>query len=218
MFYDMYNNIPTPDAFEEAHPYDDDIETTMFAWNRLADSYNEKVGQFSSDLYQQLANIKCKKVLSDQMITLGKTQFHNHDFNKFSEEDFKDLKEILLFQIDKLFKRRIFKRFKNLNFAVSSTDNTLTDENTMKSNQINHTMNQQPSCHLDNDHIETAIHAWRISAKSYSEEAKELSSDLYKQLSKIKCKKILKNQMIRLGKTQFRNQFLTSFQKKISMT
>ena len=147
------------------------------------------------------------------MITLGKTQFHNHDFNKFSEKDFKDLKEILLFQIDKLFKRRIFKRFKNLNFAVSSTDNT--NENTMKTNQINN--NQQPSCHPNND-IETAMHAWRISAKSYSEEAKELSSDLYKQLSKIKCKKILKNQMIRLGKTQFRNQFLTSFQKKISMT
>ena len=175
-----------------------DIETTIHAWRILAKSYNEKVGQFSSDLYQQLANIKCKKVLSDQMITLGKTQFHNHDFNKFSEEDFKDLKEILLFQIDKLFKRRIFKRFKNLNFAVSSTNNT--NENTMKTNQINN--NQQPSWYPNND-IETAMHAWRISAKSYSEEAKELSSDLYKQLSKIKCKKILKNQMIRLGKTNF---------------
>ena len=77
MFYDMYNNIPTPDAFEEAHPYDDDIETTMFAWNRLADSYNEKVGQFSSDLYQHLANIKCKNELNDKMKRLGKNQLYN---------------------------------------------------------------------------------------------------------------------------------------------
>ena len=126
-----------------------------------------------------------------------------------------------MFQIDKLFKRRIFKRFKNLNFAISNTtDNALTNGNTMKeSNQTNHIINQQSSCHLDNDIIETTLHAWRISANSYNEKAKRMSNDLYKQLSKIKCEKVLKNQMIRLGKTQFHDHdFHKFFQKKISMT
>ena len=152
------------------------------------------------------------------MIRFGKTHFHKHNFMIFLEENLENFKEILLFYINKLFKRRIFKRFKNLNFAI--TDNTLTNENTMnESNQINHMINQQSSCHPTSDDFETTLHVWRISLKSYSLSAKELSSDLYKQLSQIKCEKILKNQMIRLGKTQFQDhEFYKFFQKKISMS
>ena len=74
MFNDMYNNKPTPDAFEEA-PNDDDIETTMLAWYRLANTYSEQAEEFYNDLYEQLSKIKCDKVLRNQIIRIGKTQF-----------------------------------------------------------------------------------------------------------------------------------------------
>ena len=113
----------------------------------------------------------------------------------------------MLFQLDKLFKRRIFQRFKNRFVVSNSTDNALTNENN-ESSQINHI--NQPSCRSNND-IETPIHAWKILAKSYSEKAGEFSSDLYKQLSKIKCKNVLKDQMIRLGKILFLNFYFILF-------
>ena len=74
MFNDMYNNKLTPDAFEEA-PNDDDIETTMLAWYRLANTYSEQAEEFANDLYEQLSKIKCEKVLRNQIIRIGKTQF-----------------------------------------------------------------------------------------------------------------------------------------------
>lgn len=117
----------------------------------------------------------------------------------------------MLFQLDKLFKRRIFRRFKERFVVSNSTENALTNENN-ESSQINHIINR-PSCHSNID-IETSIHAWRILAKSYSEEAGELSGDLYKQLSKIKCKSVLKDQMIRLGETLFFNLYITIFSEE----
>ena len=54
------------------HPYDDDIEDTIYAWERLADSYSEEARILSTDIYHKLTNIKCKKELSDLMIQLGK--------------------------------------------------------------------------------------------------------------------------------------------------
>ena len=96
----MYNNIPTPDSFESCHPYEDEIETTIHAWRILADSYSEKAAELSSDLYKHLTKIKCENVLSNQIKRIGETQFHNHVFKIFSEEDFKDLRETLLLHID----------------------------------------------------------------------------------------------------------------------
>ena len=125
MFYDMYNNIPTPDAFEEA-PNDDDIETTMLAWYRLANTYSEQAEEFSNDLYEQLSKIKCEKVLRNQIIRIGKTQFRNHFLNNFSEEDLKDLKETLLFQIDN-YQNELFDEL-IAGFEESDTDNQ-SDEN-----------------------------------------------------------------------------------------
>ena len=115
-----------------------------------------------------------------------------------------------LFQINKLLKRRIFQRFKR-NF-VDSTGNALANENTMnKFNDINQIITHQPSHHgYNNEIIETKMMTWYRLTKSYSEEAEKLSSELYKQLSKIKCKKVLSNQMIRLGKTLFRNRYFTT--------
>ena len=81
------------------HPYDDDIEDTILAWKRLADSYSEEALQLSKDLYHKLANIKCKKVLEDQMIRLGKTQIHYYFYKHLS--------------------RRRFQRFKR-NFGIST--------------------------------------------------------------------------------------------------
>ena len=69
-------------------------------WYRLTKSYCEKAEELSSELYKQLSRIKCKKVLNDQMIRLGKTLFRNHVFTTFSEEDFKDLRNTLLLHID----------------------------------------------------------------------------------------------------------------------
>ena len=192
----MWFDYDNESDWTDDHPYDDDIEDTILAWKRLADSYSEEALILSTDLYHKLANIKCKKVLEDQMIRLV-------------EGDFKDLKEILVFQLDKLFQRRIFRKFKN-KFIVSNTENALTNENN-ESNQINHI--NRPSCRSNND-IETPIHAWKILAKSYSEKAGEKSGDLYKQLSKIKSKKVLKDQMIRLGKTLFHNFYFTFFSEE----
>ena len=128
----------------------------------------------------------------------------------FLEKDFKDLKEISLFQINKLLKRRIFQRFKR-NF-VDSTGNALANENTMnKFNDINQIITHQPSHHgYDNEIIETKMMTWYRLTKSYSKEAEKLSSELYKKLSKIKSKKVLSNQMIRLGKTLFHNRYFTT--------
>ena len=95
----MYN-IPSPDPFEEDHPYDDDIETTVLAWYRLAKSYSEKALEFSKDLYQQLAIIKCKRKLTNQITRIGKTNCFYYCLNKISEEDFKDLRETLCSEID----------------------------------------------------------------------------------------------------------------------
>ena len=117
----------------------------------------------------------------------------------------------MLFQLDKLFKRRIFRRFKERFVVSNSTENAHTNEN-KESSQINHIINR-PSCHSNID-IETPIHAWKILAKSYSEKAGEFSGDLYKQLSKIKCKNVLKDQMIRLGKTLFLNLYFTIFSEE----
>ena len=81
LWYDEFDWIHEHD-FEQAHPYDDDIETTIYAWERLAKSYNEEVRKLSWDLYEQLSKIRCKKVLTDQMTRLSKTDFHYHDFYK----------------------------------------------------------------------------------------------------------------------------------------
>ena len=137
-------------------------------------------------------------------------------FTTFSEENFKDLREISLFQINKLLKRRIFQRLRR-NFVCSkNTDNGLTNENTInKFNDINQIINHQPSSHGYNDErIEATMMAWYRLTKSYSEKAEELSSELYKQLSRIKCKKVLNDQMIRLGKTLFRNHVFTTFSEE----
>ena len=133
MLNDMYNNIPTPDAFEEAHPYDDDIETTMLAWYRLANTYSEQAEEFSNDLYEQLSKIKCDKVLRNQIIRIGKTQFRNHFLNNFSEEDLKDLKETLLFQIDN-YQNELFDEL-IAGFEESDTENIQSEEN--ESDEIN---------------------------------------------------------------------------------
>ena len=65
------------DLLDHHHPYDANIETTIYAWKILAISYCEKAEEFASDLYEQLLEIKCKKVLKNQFIRLGKTQFYN---------------------------------------------------------------------------------------------------------------------------------------------
>ena len=125
----------------------------------------------------------------------------------------------MLFQINKLLKRRIFQRFKRIFSDLNTTDNALTNENTInKFNDINQIINHQPSSHGYNDErIEATMMAWYRLTKSYSEKAEKLSSELYKQLSKIKCKKVLSDQMIRIGKTlfsdrKFHNLFSRRFQ------
>ena len=132
MFNDMYNNKLTPDAFEEA-PNDDDIETTMLAWYRLANTYSEQAEEFANDLYEQLSKIKCDKVLRNQIIRIGKTQFRNHFLNNFSEEDLKDLKETLLFQIDN-YQNELFDEL-IAGFEESDTENIQSEEN--ESDEIN---------------------------------------------------------------------------------
>ena len=132
MFNDMYNNKPTPDAFEEA-PNDDDIETTMLAWYRLANTYSEQAEEFSNDLYEQLSKIKCDKELRNQIIRIGKTQFRNHFLNNLSEEDLKDLKETLLFQIDN-YQNELFDEL-IAGFEESDTENIQSEEN--ESDEIN---------------------------------------------------------------------------------
>ena len=132
MFNDMYNNKLTPDAFEEA-PNDDDIETTILAWYRLANTYSEQAEEFSNDLYEQLSKIKCDKVLRNQIIRIGKTQFRNHFLNNLSEEDLKDLKETLLFQIDN-YQNELFDEL-IAGFEESDTENIQSEEN--ESDEIN---------------------------------------------------------------------------------
>ena len=90
------------DLLEHHHPYDANIETTIHAWKRLANSYCEKAEELASGLYEQLLEIKCKKVLKNQFIRLGKTQFYNFYFILFLEEDFKRFKGKLLKDIDAL--------------------------------------------------------------------------------------------------------------------
>ena len=132
MFNDMYNNKLTPDAFEEA-PNDDDIETTILAWYRLANTYSEQAEEFANDLYEQLSKIKCDKVLRNQIIRIGKTQFRNHFLNNLSEEDLKDLKETLLFQIDN-YQNELFDEL-IAGFEESDTENIQSEEN--ESDEIN---------------------------------------------------------------------------------
>ena len=197
-----------PDDLSEIdHPYDDDIEFFIHAWRLLASSYSGKVGELH--LYGQLSKINCETVLNDQIRRIGKTQIHNHVSQSFLEEDFEDLKEIVLFQINKLLKRRIFQRFKRNFSDLTTTDNALTNRNTInKFNDINQIINHQPSSRGYNDErIEATMMAWYRLTKSYSERAEELSNDLYKKLSKIKCKKVLNDQMIRIGKTLFSNRY-----------
>ena len=202
LWYDEFDWIYEHD-FEQAHPYDDDIETTIHAWRLLAKSHSKKIHELY--LCGPLSEINCGEVLNRQFARISKTQSHNHVFTTFLEEDFKDLKEIVLFQINKLLKRRIFQRFKRRFSELNTTDNALTSENTInKFNDINQIINHQPSSRGYNDErIEATMMAWYRLTKSYSKRAEELSNDLYKQLSKIKCKKVLNDQMIRIGKTQF---------------
>ena len=217
-FYDFPDELSYQEQFELDHPYDDDIEKTISEWGMLTLTYNRKVGRLY--LYGQLSEINCEKELKDQMTRIGKTQFHNHVFKTFSEKDFKDLKEILLFQINKLLKRRIFQRFKRKFADSNSTDNAMTNVNTVnKFNDINQIINHQPSCHgYFNERIEATMMTWYRLTKSYCEETKYLSNELYNRLSKIKCKKVLKDQMIRLGKTllsngKFHKFFSTRFKR-----
>ena len=90
------------DLLQHHYPYDANIETTIHAWKRLANTYCEKAEELASGLYEQLLEIKCKKVLKNQFIRLGKTQFYNIYFTLFSEEDFKRFKGKLLADIDAL--------------------------------------------------------------------------------------------------------------------
>ena len=64
------------DLLEHHHPYDANIETTIHAWKRLANSYCEKAEELASGLYEQLLEIECKTIQRDQFIRLGKNQFH----------------------------------------------------------------------------------------------------------------------------------------------
>ena len=79
-YNDMY------EEFESNYPYDDEIETTMLAWERLAESYCEKARIISTDLYQQLSKIKCKKTLTNQITRIGKPSFISDSLSRFQRK------------------------------------------------------------------------------------------------------------------------------------
>ena len=139
-------------------------------------------------------------------------------FTIFSEENFKDLKETLLFQIENY--ERQYGLFTELGYGFAErlsldTDNVLT--NAMNEfNDINHIRIHQSFHHQYNsERIEATMMAWHRLTTSYSDEAEEFSKELYKYLSKIKHENVLGSKIIKIGKTLLTIIFSQSFQKKI---
>ena len=138
-------------------------------------------------------------------------------FTIFSEENFKDLKETLLFQIENY--ERQYGLFTELGYGFAErlsldTDNVLTNA-INEFNEINDMGNHQSFHHqYNNETIEETMIAWYRLTMSYREEAGEFSKELYKYLSKIKCENVLGSKIIRIGKIVFYKHVLTTFSEE----